>query len=203
MSGITSDSVYRKCGFEVVEVNASDTRNKSDTKLKDGINGKLSNKIKELVNNTSILLVGAPKRRQVLVMDEVDGMSGDISGLNVVATLDEQGACACAAMVALEACMWRWCCTPKRDKPKAMSACRSHAGGDRGGVADLIASIKISKMPIVCVCNDKYKQSMRSLRNHCIELDWRKPTKQQVASRLQSIARAEGLAINTVRSPTR
>lgn len=75
-----------------------------------------------------------------------------------------------------------------------------NAGGDRGGVADLIASIKISKMPIVCVCNDKYKQSMRTLRNHCIELDWRKPTKQQVAGRLQVIARAEGLAINTVRT---
>lgn len=73
-----------------------------------------------------------------------------------------------------------------------------HSGGDRGGVADLIASIKISKMPIICVCNDKYKTSMRSLKNHCIELDWRKPTKQQVAGRLQAIARAEGLAINTV-----
>lgn len=57
-------------------------------------------------------------------------------------------------------------------------------------------------MPIICVCNDKYKQSMRSLRNHCIELDWRKPTKQQVAGRLQVIARAEGLSINTVRVPS-
>eukprot|EP00892_Ulva_mutabilis_P010717 jgi/Ulvmu1/8017/UM004_0254.1 len=137
--------ISQKCGFEIVEVNASDTRNKSDAKLKDGINGKLSNRIKELVNNTSLYTPGAQKRRQVLVMDEVDGMSG----------------------------------------------------GDRGGVTDLIASIKVSKMPIVCVCNDKYKQSMRTLRNHCIEVDWRKPTKQQVAGRLQAIARAEGLAINT------
>jgi len=27
------------------------------------------------------------------------------------------------------------------------------SGGDRGGVADLIASIKSSKVPIICICN--------------------------------------------------
>lgn len=72
----------RMRGFEIVEVNASDTRNKSDAKLKDGINGKLSNRIKELVTNSSIHLSTAAPRRQVLVMDEVDGMSGEIHCLS-------------------------------------------------------------------------------------------------------------------------
>ena len=75
------------------------------------------------------------------------------------------------------------------------------AGGDRGGVADLILSIKVSKMPIICICNDKYKQSLKSLRNHCMEMEFRKPTKQQVAQRLNKICQAEGLAINSVRQP--
>jgi replication factor C subunit 1 len=40
------------------------------------------------------------------------------------------------------------------------------AAGDRGGVADLINTIKMSKIPIICICNDKYVQKLRSLRNH-------------------------------------
>lgn len=72
-------------------------------------------------------------------------------------------------------------------------------GGDRGGVSDLINNIKASKMPIICVCNDKYKQTLKSLKNHCLEIDWRKPTKLQAAQRLKIITKAEGLTINQVR----
>jgi hypothetical protein len=39
------------------------------------------------------------------------------------------------------------------------------SGGDRGGVADLMATIARSKIPIICICNDKYNQKLRSLRN--------------------------------------
>lgn len=56
------------------------------------------------------------------------------------------------------------------------------SAGDRGGVADLIASIKISKIPIVCICNDRYSQKLKSLVNYCLMLNFRKPTKQQVIS---------------------
>lgn len=54
------------------------------------------------------------------------------------------------------------------------------SAGDRGGVADLIASIKISKIPIICICNDRYSQKLKSLVSHCLVLSYRKPTKQQV-----------------------
>ncbi len=47
------------------------------------------------------------------------------------------------------------------------------SGGDRGGVSELIQSIHRSKVPIICICNDKYNQKLRSLRNHTIELDYR------------------------------
>ncbi len=47
-----------------MEVNASDTRNKSDTKVKGGIGGKLSNAIRELATNCAIGAGadGKPKR---------------------------------------------------------------------------------------------------------------------------------------------
>jgi hypothetical protein len=47
-----------------VEVNASDTRNKSDAKVKAGIGGKLSNAVRELATNSAIGAGadGRPKR---------------------------------------------------------------------------------------------------------------------------------------------
>ena len=44
----------RELGFLPVEVNASDTRNKSDKSALKGIGGKLSNGIRELATNTAI-----------------------------------------------------------------------------------------------------------------------------------------------------
>ncbi|XAR60217.1 hypothetical protein NMG60_11033488 [Bertholletia excelsa] len=72
------------------------------------------------------------------------------------------------------------------------------SAGDRGGVADLIASIKISKIPIICICNDRYSQKLKSLVNYCLLLSFRKPTKQQMAKRLLQISNAEGLQVNEI-----
>ncbi|XP_057459599.1 replication factor C subunit 1-like isoform X2 [Actinidia eriantha] len=72
------------------------------------------------------------------------------------------------------------------------------SAGDRGGVADLIASIKISKIPIICICNDRYSQKLKSLVNYCLMLSFRKPTKQQMAKRLLQIANTEGLQVNEI-----
>jgi hypothetical protein len=89
----------REAGFEVVEVNASDTRNKSDSKIKEGIAGKLSNRVKELVTNTAISLGGTQQQRQVLVMDEVDGMSGAPPPTPHVCMCAALWVCTCAALV--------------------------------------------------------------------------------------------------------
>ncbi|GAB2220623.1 hypothetical protein Droror1_Dr00008285 [Drosera rotundifolia] len=72
------------------------------------------------------------------------------------------------------------------------------SAGDRGGVGDLIASIKISKIPIICICNDRYSQKLKSLVNYCLLLNFRKPTKQQMAKRLQQIANAEEIKVNEI-----
>eukprot|EP00252_Welwitschia_mirabilis_P003820 TRINITY_DN1388_c0_g1_i1.p1 TRINITY_DN1388_c0_g1~~TRINITY_DN1388_c0_g1_i1.p1 ORF type:complete len:950 (-),score=248.13 TRINITY_DN1388_c0_g1_i1:318-3167(-) len=134
-------------GFETIEVNASDSRGKADSKIERGIGGSTSNSIKEMVSNESLsrrFANGFNFKKAVLIMDEVDGMSG----------------------------------------------------GDRGGIADLISSIKTSKLPIICICNDRYNQKLKSLTNYCLLLNFRKPTKQQMAKRLSQIAKSEGLHVD-------
>eukprot|EP00889_Picochlorum_renovo_P002572 jgi/Picre1/29602/NNA_004987.t1 len=70
------------------------------------------------------------------------------------------------------------------------------SAGDRGGVSDLIRTIAKSKVPIIAVCNDKYSMKLKSLRNHCMELDFRKPTLQQIQKRISMICQKEGLHMN-------
>lgn len=41
---------------------------------------------------------------------------------------------------------------------------------DRGGMAELIGLIKSSKIPVICMCNDRNSQKIRSLANHCFDL---------------------------------
>ncbi|KAF3651342.1 Replication factor C subunit 1 [Capsicum annuum] len=72
------------------------------------------------------------------------------------------------------------------------------SAGDGGGVADLIAVIKISKIPIICICNDRYSQELKSLMNYCLPIDFRKPTKQPMAKRLKQVANAEGIQVNEI-----
>ncbi|XP_009626890.1 replication factor C subunit 1 isoform X2 [Nicotiana tabacum] len=140
--------VSQLLGFQTIEVNASDSRGKADSKIEKGIGGSTANSIKELVSNESLgANIGrSHHQKTVLIMDEVDGMSA----------------------------------------------------GDRGGVADLIASIKLSKIPIICICNDRYSQKLKSLVNYCLPIVFRKPTKQQMAKRLKQVANAEGLQVNEI-----
>ncbi|KAK9943191.1 hypothetical protein M0R45_008809 [Rubus argutus] len=138
--------VSQMLGFQAIEVNASDSRGKADSKIVKGIGGSNANSVKELVSNEALSMDRSKHPKTVLIMDEVDGMSA----------------------------------------------------GDRGGVADLIASIKSSKIPIICICNDRYSQKLKSLVNYCLLLSFRKPTKQQMAKRLNQVANAEGLQVNEI-----
>ncbi|GLJ22249.1 hypothetical protein SUGI_0418410 [Cryptomeria japonica] len=141
--------ISQMLGFTTIEVNASDSRGKADAKIERGIGGSTSNSVKELINNEALNFGHSNSSRCqkfVLIMDEVDGMSG----------------------------------------------------GDRGGVTDLISSIKMSKIPIICICNDRYNQKLKSLVNYCLALNFRKPTKQQMAKRLHQIAELEGVQVDEI-----
>lgn len=53
---------------------------------------------------------------------------------------------------------------------------------------------KISKVPIICICNDAWCQKLRSLKDtHCMHIAFHKPTKQQIRVRMINIASREGL----------
>ena len=64
--------------------------------------------------------------------------------------------------------------------------------GDRGGVAAIINLIKNSKVPIICICNDRGSEKIRSLAGHCLDVKFFKPNKTMVVKRLKEILIAEG-----------
>lgn len=129
--------VAKSLGFDILEMNASDTRNKKA----------IETVLAEAVGNTVISFgsaaVSRATKKRVVICDEVDGMSS----------------------------------------------------GDRGGNAALIKVIKGSRSPIVCICNDRQKQSVRSLANSCFDMKFARPTRGTVAKRLCTIAQAEGLNV--------
>ncbi|XP_036341735.1 LOW QUALITY PROTEIN: replication factor C subunit 1-like [Rhagoletis pomonella] len=67
---------------------------------------------------------------------------------------------------------------------------------DRGGIQELIALIKDSSVPIICMCNDRNHQKMRSLVNYCYDLRFSKPRTQQIKGRILSICCREGFDID-------
>ena len=136
--------IAKQLGFEVTEVNASDTRGKSSSDVKDGVGGKASNAIREMVTNRAMSFFGGAPKKMCLIMDEVDGMSG----------------------------------------------------GDRGGVQELITCIKLSKIPIICICNDKYNQKLKSLQNYTQDMPFSRPTKPQILNRMLKIAADEGISMS-------
>jgi len=68
-------------------------------------------------------------------------------------------------------------------------------GGDRGGMAELIQMIKHSRVPIICICNDRQSQKMKSLLPYCLDLRFRRPVKGQIAKAAMRIAEKEGLRV--------
>ncbi|XP_077534086.1 germ line transcription factor 1 isoform X2 [Haemaphysalis longicornis] len=67
---------------------------------------------------------------------------------------------------------------------------------DRGGVQELIALIKTTRIPIVCICNDRSHPKMRSLVNYCFDLRFPRPQVKQIQAALMSVACKEGLTIS-------
>ncbi|KAF1345472.1 replication factor RFC1 C terminal domain-containing protein [Delphinella strobiligena] len=128
-------------GYDVVESNASDTRSKK--LVETGLKGVLS--------TTSLLgyfsgdgkKVDAEKKKMVLIMDEVDGMSA----------------------------------------------------GDRGGVGALAAVCKKTQIPMILICNDRKLPKMKPFDFVTYDLPFRRPTAENIRSRISTITFREGLKI--------
>lgn len=66
------------------------------------------------------------------------------------------------------------------------------SSGDRGGIAAIIQMIKKTKVPIICICNDRQSVKIRSLAGHCYDIKFHKPMKNLIVKRLEEIIRKEG-----------
>ncbi|XP_068134562.1 replication factor C subunit 1 isoform X2 [Hyperolius riggenbachi] len=66
---------------------------------------------------------------------------------------------------------------------------------DRGGMQELIMLIKNSKIPIICMCNDRAHPKIRSLSNYCYDLRFQRPRVEQIKGAMMSVAFKEGLKI--------
>ena len=66
------------------------------------------------------------------------------------------------------------------------------SSGDRGGIAAIINIIKKSKIPIICICNDRQSTKIRSLAGHCLDVKFHRPDKRMLVKRIAEIITKEG-----------
>lgn len=67
---------------------------------------------------------------------------------------------------------------------------------DRGGIPELVKIIKGSRMPIICICNDRTHPKMRTLAGHCLDVRFRKLDVHSILPRIKSILKLEGKVFN-------
>merc|ERR1712115_288945 len=66
---------------------------------------------------------------------------------------------------------------------------------DRGGVVELINLIKNSKVPVMCICNDRNNEKIRSHANYCFDLRFFRPRIEQIKASMMSICFKEKIQI--------
>lgn len=64
---------------------------------------------------------------------------------------------------------------------------------DRGGIQELILLIKRTRIPIICICNDRQHKKIRSLANYCYDLRFYRPTVQQIRAGMLTILHKENI----------
>ncbi|KAL1738483.1 P-loop containing nucleoside triphosphate hydrolase protein, partial [Schizophyllum fasciatum] len=69
------------------------------------------------------------------------------------------------------------------------------SAGDRGGVGALNTLIRKTKIPIICIANDRNAQKLVPLKGTCFNLPFQKPQVQAVRSRVLTIAFKEKMKI--------
>lgn len=69
------------------------------------------------------------------------------------------------------------------------------AGGDYGFISCLTECIKETKIPIICMCNDRYDQSIKPILNYCFDIKMTKPSYPEVYRLLYKIVVSEKIKI--------
>ncbi|MFY7729333.1 MAG: hypothetical protein ACOVRN_07445 [Flavobacterium sp.] len=69
------------------------------------------------------------------------------------------------------------------------------SGCDHGFINMLLECIKETRIPMICICDNRYDQSLKPLVPHCIDLKLNKPTYTEVYALLYNIVTTEKLRI--------
>lgn len=87
--------------------------------------------------------------------------------------------------------------TSKKKLVLIMDEVDGMSAGDRGGVGALAAVCKKSEIPMILICNDRRLPKMKPFDYVTFDLPFRRPTVDQVRSRIMTIAFREGLKMPT------
>lgn len=68
---------------------------------------------------------------------------------------------------------------------------------DRGGIQEIITLIKTTQMPVICICNDRMHQKIRSLSNHCFDLRFYRPRIDNIRAFVSKISTRENISIDS------
>jgi replication factor C subunit 1 len=172
----TAHVVARSLGYDVFELNASDARGRNVLKAS-----------LAPVLGTRVLNFSSGPRSQSAAVTAARGVDAFASGGGSSSGGGGGGDDLAASRMAGFAASKR---VIVMDEVDGMST------GDFGGNAELIAIIKRSSTPIICVCNDRQKESVRSLADSCYDLKFAAPEAAKVAARVVKIAAAEGLRVD-------
>ena len=69
------------------------------------------------------------------------------------------------------------------------------SGTDHGFISILVECIKDTKIPIICICDNRYDQSLKPILNYCIDIKMTKPSYQDVYGLVYKIVVAEKIKI--------
>jgi replication factor C subunit 1 len=69
------------------------------------------------------------------------------------------------------------------------------SAGDRGGVGALAKVCKKTDIPLILICNDRKLQKMKPFNDVALDIPFRRPTVEQVRSRIATICLREGLKL--------
>lgn len=69
---------------------------------------------------------------------------------------------------------------------------------DRGGIAQLMIEMKHTKKPMIFICNDGQHQKLRSLKDKCETIEFRRPDYDVIRSVVSRISSIEGLHMDNI-----
>ena len=69
------------------------------------------------------------------------------------------------------------------------------SAGDEGGMQALIEVLKATKVPVICICNDRYSTKVKSLTSYCLDVRFFKPRVEELFNKLRTIIQLEKVSI--------